>query len=105
LYEWIQGHNIVAFPDVNIGLAVSRAIAVETSRGGRIAKDKQGHKIDAVIALAMAAHAAVQGQNDRGYSIWGPWMDTDDKPPQTPSIPRAECGTERRSSNRLCDAN
>ena len=43
-------------------LAVSRAVALETARGWRIAKEKQSHKIDVVVALAMAAHACVQGQ-------------------------------------------
>ena len=41
-------------------LAVSRAIAIETPRGWRIAKEKTSHKIDAVVALAMAALAAVE---------------------------------------------
>ena len=44
-------------------LAVSRSVAVETSRGWRIAKEKASHKIDVVVALAMAALGAVrQGQ-------------------------------------------
>jgi hypothetical protein len=40
---------------------VQRAIAVETPRGWRIAKEKQSHKIDVVVALGMAALGAVQG--------------------------------------------
>ena len=44
-------------------LAVSRAVAIETSRGWRIAKEKQSHKIDIVVALAMAAHATIEGQS------------------------------------------
>ena len=32
---------------------------METSRGWRIAKEKASHKIDAVVALAIACHAAV----------------------------------------------
>jgi hypothetical protein len=51
-------------PDADLRLAISRAVAIETPRGWRIGKDKQTHKIDIVIALAMAAHAAVQGQNE-----------------------------------------
>ena len=41
----------------------------ETARGWRIAKDKQAHKIDVVIALAMAALAAVRGQAVPYYDI------------------------------------
>jgi hypothetical protein len=60
LYELIGGGNLLVYPDANMRLAVSRAIALETPRGFRIAKEKQSHKIDIVIALAMACYAAVQ---------------------------------------------
>jgi hypothetical protein len=43
-------------------LAVSRAVAIETPRGWRIGKDKSAFKIDTVVALAMAAHAACVAQ-------------------------------------------
>ena len=69
LFELIQGMNIIAYPDAGMRLAISRAIAIETSRGWRIAKDKQTHKIDVVIALAMASYAAVRGQNESTYSL------------------------------------
>jgi phage terminase large subunit-like protein len=63
LYEVIKGRNLVAYPDADIRLAVSRAVALETTRGWRIAKEKQSHKIDVIVALAMAALGAVlQGQ-------------------------------------------
>jgi hypothetical protein len=39
-------------------LAVSRAIIVESSRGWRLDKLKQSHKIDVVVALSMSALAA-----------------------------------------------
>jgi phage terminase large subunit-like protein len=48
-------------------LAISRAIALETPRGWRIAKEKQAHKIDVVVALAMAAYAAIKDQNETTY--------------------------------------
>src|ERR1700720_4370764 len=45
-------------------LALKRAeracVALETSRGWRIAKEKQSHKIDRVIGLAQAALGAIQ---------------------------------------------
>jgi phage terminase large subunit-like protein len=59
LYELISGHNLICYPDAAMRLAVSRAVAIESSRGWRITKEKQSHKIDVVVALAMAAHAAV----------------------------------------------
>jgi phage terminase large subunit-like protein len=62
LYELFKGRNLVLYADAEIRLAISRAVALETSRGWRIAKDKQSHKIDVVVALAMAALGAVHGQ-------------------------------------------
>jgi hypothetical protein len=67
LFELIQGNSLVCYPNAEMRLAVSRCVAVESSRGWRIAKEKQTHKIDVVVALAMAAHAAVQGHAEPGY--------------------------------------
>jgi phage terminase large subunit-like protein len=78
LYELIQGQGLVVYPDADLRLAISRAVAIETPRGWRIGKDKQAHKIDIVIALAMAAHAAVQGQNEYTYDLWSGCVDWDD---------------------------
>jgi phage terminase large subunit-like protein len=63
LYDLVQGRNLTVYPDASIRLAVSRAIALETSRGWRITKEKSSHKVDIVISLAMAAHAAVATQH------------------------------------------
>jgi hypothetical protein len=71
LYEIIKGRNLMAYEDADIRLAISRAVAKETSRGWRISKESQSHRIDVIVALAMAALGAVQeGQIDR--SPW-PW--------------------------------
>ena len=48
-------------------LAICRAVAVESSRGWKISKHKQTHKIDVVVALAMAAYAAVTCTDARSY--------------------------------------
>lgn len=61
LYELIKAHNLVVYPDDSMRLAVQRSIAIETPRGWRIAKEKASHKIDVVVALAMASLGAVQG--------------------------------------------
>ncbi len=60
LYEVIKGGNLIAYRDDGIRLAISRAVAFETPRGWRIAKEKASHKIDVVVALAMAALGAVK---------------------------------------------
>ncbi|MEE9249738.1 MAG: terminase large subunit [Alphaproteobacteria bacterium] len=60
LYELIKGRGLVVYPDDEIRLAINRAVAIETSRGWRITKEKASHKIDIVVALAMAALGAVQ---------------------------------------------
>ncbi len=60
LYEVIKGGNLIAYQDDGIRLAISRAVALETPRGWRIAKEKASHKIDVVVALAMAALGAVK---------------------------------------------
>jgi phage terminase large subunit-like protein len=68
LYDLIQGGNLVVYADAAMRLAISRTIAVETPRGWRISKEKQAHKIDVVVAMAMACHAAVQGQGKRYFN-------------------------------------
>jgi phage terminase large subunit-like protein len=72
LYELIKAR--VAYPDADLRLAVSRSIAVETSRGWRIAKEKAAHKIDVVVALAMAAHAAMRRRWDEEVPIVMPFF-------------------------------
>ena len=71
LFEIIKGANLIVYPDDNIRLAISRTVAKETARGYHLTKEKTSHKIDVVIALAMASLAAVErGQNEIQFS-WG----------------------------------
>jgi hypothetical protein len=44
-------------------------VAIEMPRGWRIGKDKQTHKIDVIVALAMSAWAAVQGAGRPVYIL------------------------------------
>jgi hypothetical protein len=67
LYEIIKGRNLTCYADDDIRLSISRAVAIETSRGWRIAKEKQSHKIDVVVALAQAALGAVLAQGGDGF--------------------------------------
>jgi hypothetical protein len=60
LSELIKGRNLEVYPDADIWLLMSRAVALETSRGCRIAKEKQAQKIDVVVALAQATLGATQ---------------------------------------------
>ena len=60
LFELVKSGNIVLYPDADIRLAFQRAVAKETTRGWRIAKEKQSHKIDVVVALGMAALTAAR---------------------------------------------
>ncbi len=69
LYELIEAQALVVYPDPDMRLAVSRAVGIETPRGWRIGKSKQEHKTDVVVALAMAAYAAVQGQSESSYLL------------------------------------
>jgi phage terminase large subunit-like protein len=68
LYELVKGRGLVIYPDADIRLAFNRAIAIETTRGWRIAKEKASHKIDVIVALAMAAHGAVH-KGSSGFSL------------------------------------
>jgi hypothetical protein len=76
LFEMLQGRTLILYPNADIRLAMSRAIAIETSRGWRIAKEKQAHKIDVVIALAMSALASVRSPGESNYdSSYEGWSD------------------------------
>jgi hypothetical protein len=69
IYELIKGRNLSVYADEQIRTAVSRAVAIETPRGWRIGKEKQTHKIDIIIALAMASLAAVKSQATSYYNL------------------------------------
>jgi phage terminase large subunit-like protein len=60
LFDLIKSGNLIAYADDDLRQQISHAVAVESSRGWKIAKDKASLKIDAVVALAMAALAAVE---------------------------------------------
>ncbi len=64
LYELIKGANLSVYPNAELNLAISRAVAVEVPRGWKISKATQSHKIDVVVALGMAALAAIGGTDE-----------------------------------------
>jgi len=61
LYEILKARQLIAYPDADIRLAMQRAVASKGQRGWKIDKAKQSHKIDVVVALAMAALGSVEG--------------------------------------------
>ena len=60
LYALIRSNSLIVYPDADLRLAISRAVSKETERGVLITKAKASHKIDLVVALAMAAKATVE---------------------------------------------
>jgi phage terminase large subunit-like protein len=62
LSDLLKGGNLIGYPDVDIRLALQRAVSVEGARGTKISKEKASHRIDVVVALAMAALGTVQKQ-------------------------------------------
>jgi len=104
LFDLIESQAIVLYPDQQMRLAVSRAVAIEGPRGWRIGKDKSAFKIDVVVALAMACFAAVQGAGQHSYrlDVFDPdFRDLDLPPPSPePTVPPQANGEWWRSMPR-----
>lgn len=60
LYDLIQQRRLVLYPDPDVRAALLRSIAVESVRGWRLGKEKASAKIDAAVALALAAMGTIQ---------------------------------------------
>jgi phage terminase large subunit-like protein len=80
LYDLIASRSIALYPAPELRLAISRAIMHESSRGWRLDKLKQQHKIDVVVALSMACLAAVRGQGESSYVSDLSWVSGPDEP-------------------------
>lgn len=74
LYELIKAGSLHLYADDQIRLAFQRAVAVEGSRGWKIDKSKQSHKIDIVVAMGIACLTAVQEGARAWDSSYG-WVD------------------------------
>jgi phage terminase large subunit-like protein len=74
LFDLIQARQLMVYPDAAMRLAVSRAVLHESSRGFRLEKLKQAHKIDVVVALSMAALAAIRGLGESSYPSDPSWI-------------------------------
>lgn len=96
LWELIAEQRIVLYPDSNMRLAASRAVATETPRGWRISKSNASHKIDVIVSLAQATYAAIEGQNEHSYDpFFGGDTDADAEAPPPPSRLWAGMSLER----------
>ncbi len=58
LYDAVKHRTLRLYGDDELRREASFAVGKETPRGMRIVKEKASHKIDAIVALAMAVHAA-----------------------------------------------
>jgi len=58
LFDAVKHQSLKLYADADMRKEASFAVGKETPRGMRIVKEKASHKIDAIIALAMATHAA-----------------------------------------------
>lgn len=64
LYDAIIGRTLAHHGDPTLTEHVLNAVAVETPRGFRLAKEKTSRKIDAAVSLSMAAHGAATRQRN-----------------------------------------
>lgn len=67
LWELIEHENMVTYSAPDLRQQVAQAVAEETPRGWKITKTKAASKVDAVIALAMAAKAAAGSTGPEAY--------------------------------------
>jgi phage terminase large subunit-like protein len=100
LFDLIQSQSIVLYPDQHMRLAISRCVAVESPRGWKISKERAAFKIDVIVALAMACHAAISGQNTESSYTLAPFdpafIDLDADPAAAAPEPTA---AQRASEN------
>jgi phage terminase large subunit-like protein len=73
LYDAINERRLVAYPDTELRRHVLNAVAVNSGRGWRLAKEKASRKIDAAVALSFACLAAIQ--RPTSYPVSMPSMD------------------------------
>jgi hypothetical protein len=59
LFDLLKGKNLELYADADLRQQALNAVAVESPRGWRLAKEKASKKIDAIVALSLAALAAL----------------------------------------------
>jgi hypothetical protein len=68
LYDLIMGRNLLLYPDAEMRKHAQKCVAMETPRGWRIVKKQGSHKIDLIIALAIACAGAIDMKT--GHREW-----------------------------------
>ena len=59
LLDLLRGRNLCLYPDDELRAQALSTVAIESPRGFRLAKERAGKKIDAIVALSMACIAAL----------------------------------------------
>lgn len=72
LFELIRGRNLSMYADGELRQHALNAVAVETGRGWRLAKEKAARKIDGVVALSFACLDAVERGEPRPARLYVP---------------------------------
>jgi phage terminase large subunit-like protein len=72
LFELVQRGNIQLYTDDQLRTHAAHCVAVESSRGWKISKEKAANKIDGIVALAMASLGAVKEQS-QPFEVLGAW--------------------------------
>jgi hypothetical protein len=60
LYDLIRAKNLALYPDAELRKHALNAVAIETPRGWRLAKERNSQKIDGVVALSFACLDAIR---------------------------------------------
>jgi hypothetical protein len=66
LYDSVMSKTLRHYGDADLNEAIKNAVAVETPRGFRLAKEKTSKKIDAAVALSMSCHGALKDKSTGG---------------------------------------
>jgi phage terminase large subunit-like protein len=69
LYDAIIGHMIRHYGDPTLTEHITNAVAVETPRGYRLAKERTTRKIDAAVAMSMA-HFGASARGSGGFDVF-----------------------------------
>jgi hypothetical protein len=69
IFDLLMGKNLRLYPSAELRTQALNTVSVESTRGWKISKDKSSKKIDAIVALAMAAVAALDQGNVQAVDV------------------------------------
>jgi hypothetical protein len=64
LFDLLNGRNLRMYPSAELREQALNCVALDSPRGWKITKERARHKIDAIVALAMACVAAMDAEPD-----------------------------------------